>query len=175
MPEGLAIDTELRWSLLQALVAAGAAGPTEIEAELDSDRTASGERAAALARALVPTAESKAEVWRRLTGDEKLPNWLQRSLLQGFQHSSQLELTAPYAPEVLRGGRRDLGHPGQRAGAGVRVVRLPALAGQRGDGRRHRRLAGREGHPAPLRRLVAEGRDGIVRALTARAKDATAA
>ncbi len=27
------------------------------------------------------------------------------------------------------------------------------------------------GHPAPLRRLVAEGRDGVVRALKARAKD----
>ena len=29
-------------------------------------------------------------------------------------------------------------------------------------------------HPAPLRRLVAEGRDGILRATRARAKDATA-
>ena len=32
-----------------------------------------------------------------------------------------------------------------------------------------------EGHPAPLRRLVAEGNDGVVRALKARAKDAAAA
>ena len=29
----------------------------------------------------------------------------------------------------------------------------------------------RTGHPAPLRRLVAEGRDGVVRALAARARD----
>ena len=35
-------------------------------------------------------------------------------------------------------------------------------------------LAG-DGHPAPLRRLVAEGRDGVVRALKARAKDAESA
>jgi aminopeptidase N len=32
-----------------------------------------------------------------------------------------------------------------------------------------------EGHPAPLRRLVAEGKDGVVRAIAARAKDAAAA
>ena len=40
---------------------------------------------------------------------------------------------------------------------------------------RHRRMAGRPpARPAPLRRLVAEGRDGVVRALAARAKDAAA-
>ncbi len=96
VPTGLAVDTELRWSLLSTLVAHGAASPAEIEEELNRDRTASGERQAALAHALVPTAESKAETWRRLSSDEKLPNWLQRSLLQGFHHPSQLSLTEPY-------------------------------------------------------------------------------
>ena len=71
VPAGLTIDTELRWALLQALVANGAAGAAEIEAELDRDRTASGEREAALARALVPTPEAKAETWRALTGDRR--------------------------------------------------------------------------------------------------------
>jgi aminopeptidase N len=33
---------------------------------------------------------------------------------------------------------------------------------------------GRDGQPASLRRLVAEGRDGVVRALKARAKDLAA-
>jgi aminopeptidase N len=32
----------------------------------------------------------------------------------------------------------------------------------------------RDGHPQSLRRLVAEGRDGVVRALKARAKDIAA-
>jgi aminopeptidase N len=31
-----------------------------------------------------------------------------------------------------------------------------------------------QGHPAPLRRLIAEGRDGVVRALKARERDAAA-
>src|SRR4051794_11321055 len=39
---GFAVDTEMRWSLLTALVAAGAAGEGEIGAELERDDTASG-------------------------------------------------------------------------------------------------------------------------------------
>ena len=66
-----------------------------------SDRTASGEREAALARALLPTPENKAAVWAKLTGGEKLPNWLNRSLLQGFQSSTQVALTAPYAAKFF--------------------------------------------------------------------------
>jgi hypothetical protein len=51
----------------------------------------------------VPTAASKAETWRRLVSDHHLPNWLQRSMLQGFQHSAQTELTAPYAAVSAQG------------------------------------------------------------------------
>jgi aminopeptidase N len=174
VPPGLSIDTELRWSLLQTLVAAGEAGPTEIDAELDRDRTASGEREAALAGALVRTPESKAEVWRRLTTDEKLPNWLHRSLLQGFQHSTHVELTAPYVPKFFDAvadvwATRDsepaqefvfFAYPGHHVGQATVDATDVWLAV--------------EGHPAPLRRLVAEGKDGVVRAMAARAKDAAA-
>ena len=163
-PTGLAIDTELRWSLLSTLVAHGAAGPAEIEAELDRDRTASGERAAALARALVPTAESKAETWRRLTGDEKLPNWLQRSLLQGFQHPSQLALTEPYVPKFFDvvdevWATRD-SEPAQE----FVLFGYPASTSSQDTVDATDAWLAVEGHPAPLRRLVAEGKDGVVRA-----------
>jgi aminopeptidase N len=175
VPNGLRIDTDLRWSLLSALVTHAAVGPKAIESELDRDRTSSGERAAALARALVPTAESKAETWRRLTGDEKLPNWLQRSLLQGFEHPSHVELTAPYRPKFFEvvdeiWATRDsepaqefvlFGYPAYHVEESTVAATDAWLAGA--------------GHPAPLRRLVAEGRDGVVRAIAARAKDRTAA
>jgi aminopeptidase N len=175
VPSGLVIESDLRWSLLHALVANGAAGPDEIEAELDHDRTASGERQAALSRALVATPESKAETWRRLVSDRHLPNWLQRSMLQGFQHPSQTELTAPYAAEYFRvvddiwealdsEPAQDfvaLAYPSYQVSTETVALTDDWLA--------------REGIPAPLRRLVAEGRDGVVRALRARAKDADAA
>jgi aminopeptidase N len=171
---GLAIDTDLRWSLLSALVAHGAAGPDEIEAELDRDRTASGERQAALAHALVPTAESKAETWRRLTGDEKLPNWLQRSMLQGFQHTSQLELTAPYVPRFFEVVDEIWATRASEPAQEFVLFGYPGLHVHQSTVAATDQWLAVEGHPGPLRRLVAEGRDGVVRALAARAKDATA-
>jgi aminopeptidase N len=175
VPDGLAIDTDLRWSLLTQLVALGAAGPDKIEAELDRDRTSGGERAAAQAHALVPTAESKAETWRRLTGPEALPNWLQRALLLGFQNPNQLELTQPYVQKFFDvvdeiWATRDsepaqefvlYGYPAYHVGQSTADATEAWLAV--------------EGHPAALRRLVGEGRDGILRALKARAKDAASA
>ena len=171
VPPGLAIDTELRWSILHALVAAGTAGDDAIEAELDRDRTSSGERQAALARALVPTAEAKAETWRRLVADQSLPNWLQRAMLHGFQHHRQVELTAPYAPlyfDVVddvwasRDGEQAqefvfLAYPAYQVTEDTVTATDAWLAGT--------------GHPAPLRRLVGEGRDGVIRALKARQRD----
>jgi len=174
IPKGLKVDTELRWTLLQALVATGIAGSAEIEAELDRDRTASGERAAAQAYALVPDAGSKAETWRRLTGDEKLPNWLQRSLLLGFQHPFQLDLTEPYIARFFDvvgdiWATRDSEPAQEFVYFGYPALHVSPETADRTDG-----WLAAQGHPAPLRRLIAEGRDGVVRALKARERDAAA-
>ncbi|MEO3926127.1 aminopeptidase N [Micromonosporaceae bacterium B7E4] len=172
VPDGLTIDTELRWTVLRALVAGGAAGRAEIDSELAADRTSSGEREAALAHALVPTAENKATVWRTLTGDEALPNWRHRALLQGFQHPAQVELTAPYADRFFQvvgqiWKKRD-SEPAQE----FVMLAYPAYQITEETIRMTDAWLSESGHPAPLRRLVAEGRDGVVRALKARAKDA---
>jgi len=175
VPEGLTVDTELRWSLLESLAALGSAGEEEIEDELNGDRTASGEREAALARALLPTAENKARVWVQLTDGGELPNWLQRSLLQGFQASSQVALTAPYAAKFFDvvGGvwARSDSEPAQE------FVSLAYPAYQVSDETVALTDAwlARDGHNQSLRRLVAEGRDGVLRALKARATDIAAA
>ena len=55
----------MRWTLLTALVAAGAAGADEIEAERERDDTATGRERAARARAALPTAEAKADAWQQ--------------------------------------------------------------------------------------------------------------
>jgi aminopeptidase N len=171
-PDGLAVEAELRWRLVQALAAGGQLGEAEIQAELDRDRTATGERQAATAGVLLATPEAKAAAWRQLTGPDALPNWLQRALLIGFHHPAQLALAKPYVGkffEVLDQiwATRDsepaqefveLAYPAQHVSEETVAMTDAWLAG--------------EGHAAPLRRLVAEGRDGVVRALRARAKDA---
>ncbi|MEV4756056.1 aminopeptidase N [Micromonospora sp. NPDC049559] len=174
VPEGLTVDTELRWSVLAALVANGAAGIPEVEAELAGDRTASGEREAAYARALVPTAEHKAEVWARLTGDEALPNWRHRALLQGFQHPAQVELTAPYAEKFFATVGRIWASRDSEPAQEFVILAYPSYQVSEETIAATDAWLAQPGHPAPLRRLVTEGRDGVVRAVAARAKDASA-
>jgi aminopeptidase N len=92
---GLEIDTDLRWELLEGLVLAGAAGNDEIDTELAADRTASGEQAAARARATIPTAEGKLAAFSSLVDSDALPNAIVRQITVGFQHTN--------APVVLEG------------------------------------------------------------------------
>ncbi|MEU6078776.1 aminopeptidase N [Micromonospora sp. NPDC047074] len=175
VPAGLAIDTELRWALLDTLVANGAAGPAEIEAELAGDRTASGEREAAYAHALVPTAENKAAVWAELTGPDALPNWRNRALLQGLVHPAQLELSTPYREKYFATVAQVWASRDSEPAQEFALLAYPThLVDDDTVAATDAWLAG-DGHPASLRRLVAEGRDGVVRALRARAKDGASA
>lgn len=172
VPSGLRMDTELRWSVLTALVTNGAAGPDDIEAELASDRTASGEREAALAHALVPTPENKAAVWARLTGPEPLPNWRHRALLRGFAHPTQVELVRPYRERYFATIAQVWASRDSEPAQEFVLLAYPAyLVEEETVAATDGWLAG-AGQPAPLRRLVAEGRDGVIRALKARARDA---
>ncbi|MBT8226845.1 MAG: aminopeptidase N [Dactylosporangium sp.] len=174
VPQGLRIEADLRWHMLQALIAGGIADPATIETELERDRTASGERQAALARSLVPTRAAKAETWQRLVTDDHLPNWLQRSLLQGFQHPSHVALTGPYTRKyftVIDGiwARRD----SEQAQDFVQLAYPAYQISEDTLGLTDAWLA-EPGRPAALRRLVVEGKDSVVRALRARAADAAA-
>lgn len=172
---GLTIDTELRWSVLQSLAANGAATGEQIEAELHGDRTASGEREATLARALLPDAANKAAIWAQLTGPDSLPNWQHRALLQGFQHPTQVELTEPYRQAYFEVAGRIWATRDSEPAQEFVVLAYPVyLVSPETVVATDEWLAG-DGHPAPLRRLIAEGRDGVVRALQARATDAAAA
>ncbi|TYB96524.1 aminopeptidase N [Micromonospora sp. WP24] len=171
VPAGLNIDTELRWSVLASLVASGTAGVAEVDAELAGDRTASGEREAAFVHALVPTAENKATVWAQLTGAEALPNWRNRALLQGFTHPTQVQLVTPYREKYFAAvGQVWASRDSEPAQEFAQLAYPTYLVEEETVAATDAWLAG-DGHPAPLRRLVAEGRDGVVRALKARERD----
>ncbi|MCX5660068.1 MAG: ERAP1-like C-terminal domain-containing protein, partial [Planctomycetota bacterium] len=59
---GLAVDQDLRWTLISSLARRGRAAD-RIETELAADTTISGRERAAAARAGQPSAEAKAEAW----------------------------------------------------------------------------------------------------------------
>jgi aminopeptidase N len=169
--EGLEVDTDARWAMLSGLVAIDAAGDAEIDAEAERDATATGVRRAATARALRPTKESKEETWQAVFHDEDVPNSVHEAMLLGFWHPAQRELTASYVDRYFEEIRPLWDkRPGEIAKNAVQYLFPPVVEA--------RTVAAADGwladgeQPAPLRRLIAEGRDGIARALRARERDA---
>ncbi|HLM04659.1 MAG TPA: ERAP1-like C-terminal domain-containing protein, partial [Blastococcus sp.] len=171
--EGLQVDTDARWAFLSGLVAIGAAGDAEIDAEAARDATATGVRRAATARALRPTPESKEETWQKAFHDDAVPNSVHEALLLGFWHPAQRELTAGYVDRYFADIRPLWDRrPGEIAKNAVQYL-FPPIVEPRTIIAADAWLADDE-QPAPLRRLVFEGRDGIARALRARERDGEA-
>ncbi|HYX96706.1 MAG TPA: ERAP1-like C-terminal domain-containing protein, partial [Geodermatophilus sp.] len=169
--EGLPVDADARWAFLHGLVAIGAAGDAEIAAEETRDATATGQRRAATARALRPTAEAKEETWQRAFHDDTVPNAVHEAMLQGFWHPAQRALTAGYVDRYFADIRPLWDRrPGEIAKNAVQYLFPPVVelhTVQAADA-----WLADPGHPASLRRLVVEGRDGIARSLRARERDA---
>jgi len=172
--EGLAVDTDTRWALLQGLVAIGGAGTPEIDAELDRDTTATGQRQAATCRALRPDAESKAETWRRATEDDEIPNATNRAMIGGFAHPAQTDLLRPYVERYFAVIDEVWARRSSEIAQQVVVGLFPSVVEQATVDAADSWLAD-DTRPSALRRLVAEGRDGIARSLRCRERDAAAA
>jgi aminopeptidase N len=170
--EGLAVDTEMRWSLLTALVAAGAAGETEIAAELERDDTASGRVHAAAARAALPTPQAKAEAWKLVVEQGELPNAVQGAVIGGFGRVHDETLVEPYVEPYF-----DALVPvwqsrtNEMASQIVEGLYPVQLASKELVERTQRWLESTDAEPA-LKRLVTEGRDTAARAVRAQERDA---
>ncbi|MEO7296891.1 MAG: aminopeptidase N [Candidatus Limnocylindria bacterium] len=96
VPDGLAIDPELRWLILRRLAVIGAIGEVEISEELERDRTSTGSESAAGARAALPTPEAKAWAWDATVTTDELSSTMVEAIVAGFWHPEQLDLAAPY-------------------------------------------------------------------------------
>ncbi|MFF9772525.1 aminopeptidase N [Streptomyces sp. NPDC013978] len=172
--EGLAVDTELRWSFVQRLAAVGRYDEAEIAGEYERDRTAAGERHAATARASRPTPEAKAEAWAQVVESDKLPNAVQEAVIGGFVQTDQRDLLAPYTDkyfEVVKSIWDSRSHEiAQQIAVGLYpTVQVSAETLHKTD----TWLASAEPNAA-LRRLVSESRSGVERALKAQEADAAA-
>ena len=172
--DGLALDTDLRWSLVQALVARGAAGEDEIAAQLDRDKTSAGERAAATARALIPTAAAKEAAWTLALTDTSLSNAVMRAVVVGFHHHLQGDALAGYTAKYFDQIAEVWASRTSEIAQDLVVGLFPSWSTAISD--ETLRLADEfladESRPAALRRLVGEGRADVARALAARALDA---
>jgi aminopeptidase N len=169
--EGLAVDADARWAMLSGLVAMDGAGDAEIDAEAERDATATGVRRAATARALRPTKESKEETWQAVFHDDEIPNAVHEAMLLGFWHPAQRELTAGYVDRYFDEIRPIWDRrPGEVAKNAVQYL-FPPVVEPRTIAAADAWLADPD-QPSSLRRLIAEGRDGVARAMRARERDA---
>ncbi len=173
--DGLAVDTELRWQLLYRLVTRGAAGQAEVDAELARDATDAGARHAAACRAAIPSPEAKEDAWRQVTSGS-LSNATFRATLDGFDApDTDDRLLEPYVHrffDVVADAWRDWSpdmaqYFVQNAYPSWEVT---PEAMEYAD-----EYAERADPPPALRRLLAEGRDDVARALRCRARDAQSA
>ncbi|MFD7505572.1 aminopeptidase N [Streptomyces sp. NPDC059850] len=173
--EGLAVDTELRWALVERLAATGRADEAEIAAELERDKTSAGERHAATARAARPTEAAKAEAWASVVEGDKLPNAVQEAVIGGFVQTDQRELLAPYSEKYFAAVKDVWNVRSHEMAQQIAVGLYPVLqVSQATLDATDAWLASAE-PSAALRRLVTESRAGVERALRARAADADAA
>ncbi|WUD75306.1 aminopeptidase N [Streptomyces sp. NBC_00510] len=172
--EGLAVDTELRWSLLERLAATGRADEEPIAAELGRDATAAGERHAATARAARPTAEAKAGAWASVVEAETLTNAVQEAVIAGFYEPDQRELLAPYTQRYFEAVSDVFASRSHEMAQQIIVGLYPALqVSQDTLDATDAWLTAADPAPA-LRRMVTECRAGVERALKAQAADAAA-
>jgi aminopeptidase N len=169
---GLAVDTDLRWRLLFALVAHGMADEGEIDAELARDPSATGRRNAERARALQPLPQAKELAWQRAVHDDELPNSINEAIISGFGHPAQRALLKPYVARYFEDVAEVWARRTSERAQPVVVGLFPAWAvEQETVAAADAWLDDDQSRPAALRRLVSEGRAGIVRALAAREFD----
>jgi aminopeptidase N len=172
VPDGLTVDTDLRWRLIVRLAADGVIDEERIAAEVERDPTDMGLRHAATARAARPGAGSKQHAWDALLGDRELPLATQRAMCAGFWRYGQEDVLAGFAeryPEAIEAawdGRVQEESIELTRGLYPSTVITPRVVEIADE-----LLAG--DLPGPARRVISEERDQTQRALRARAADAT--
>jgi aminopeptidase N len=170
--DGLAVDADLRWLLLEGLARTGHADEERIAAELESDSTISGQEKAAACRAARPTAEAKAAAWEQAMVDPDVPNETHRSVASAFNKPGQAEVLQPYVEKYLASVDSSWERLGAHKGAVALEHMFPRiLASAELLERLDAWLETASANPGALRK-VTEGRADVARALAAQAKDA---
>ncbi len=171
--DGLDVDTDMRWTLLTALAAAGAVDEQAVDAERERDRTATGRERAARALASMPTTAMKEAGWREAVDQDGLPNSVVDAVALGFGRTGAPEVLEPFVERYHAMLDR------------VEEKKSHAIIEAIVTGFYPRALASRalldatqgwlDSHPdaePALIRLVAENRDGVARSLDAQDRDA---
>ncbi|MEY4320815.1 MAG: hypothetical protein RLZZ471_756 [Actinomycetota bacterium] len=170
----LEIDADLRWELLTGLVVAGRKGESEIAHALASDNTANGQRAAAGARAAIPSAAAKAKAWSELVDGTEMSNALVQAASLGFVRVIDPTLLNPYVDKYFEQALHIWKKNTFKIAEYLMVNLYPlALAGDDLVRKTKEWIAKPQIKEIPaLRRILVENLAAVERALAAQARDA---
>ncbi|HEY8113502.1 MAG TPA: aminopeptidase N [Actinomycetes bacterium] len=170
---GLTVDPDLRWRAVTRLAASGRISAADVDAELARDTTTEGEEKAATAMAALPTSEAKVAAWAKAFEEVEVTNTIQTATAFGFVQPDQSDALEPFVERYFE----SIADFFARASATAQLVVTPLLyprwrIEQSTLDRTDAFLA--PDLPPALVRQVVEARDGVARALRARARDAAA-
>ena len=152
---------------MHRLVATGRRPADLVDEEFERDRTASGERQAAAARAAEPTAEAKDLAWRTTVESDELPNALLGATIAGLNTPDHAELNRRLVDRYFR-MLDDVWRTRTNDTAQNLVVGLyPSFLVEQSIIDRTTEYLATHDTPPALRRLLLEGADGVRRSLKA--------
>lgn len=170
--DGIVVDTDLDWDLLEGMVLAGVASHTDIDIALAADNTANGAQAAARLRATIPTLDGKRAVFELLRDDASLPNALVDHSTRGYLHVNDATVFTPLVDEYFAALETIWETRTYKiAEYFVQGLYPVVLASAELAETTSAWLAAHTDAPSALRRLVMEGLAGVERALTNQARD----
>jgi aminopeptidase N len=168
--EGLAVDQDMRWTLITALAKAGRFGDAEIDAELEVDKTISGKELAAAARASQPTPEAKEAAWAAIL-DPATPNETSREIAFSIFRFGQEDVLEPYLEKFLTAAETLVDVLGFHKASTVLEYGFPKPLGSAATLARLDEWLADNNAPKQAQRYIGEARAEIARALTAQAFD----
>ncbi len=171
VPDGLAMDVELRWLIIRRLAVVDAVDESFIKAELARDTTSAGEEHAATARASRPNEAAKTAAWSALIDSDTLSNHLVTATARGFWHPEQLDLGRPYVEPYFEAMPRMWQERTYEIAVTLSRYLFPAVLVEPEIVARTDAALAVPGIDPRLQRVLLEHRAEMVRALAARERD----
>ncbi|NDC17158.1 MAG: aminopeptidase N [Actinobacteria bacterium] len=170
--KGLKVDTDRRWDFLIALTERGATTQAELDAELASDNTTSGNLMFETAKAATPSAEAKAYAFNTVMHQDAQTS-VRSALVAGFQRPIQRHLLTPFVDLYFENLLSEWESKSYEGAAKFVTGMYPSwIISQSTLDKTNAWLNGvGKDAPAVLRKLVKESQDGVIRALKVQALD----
>ena len=171
--EGLQLDADMRWDLINGLVMEGRYGLDEIEAEYAKDKTANGAKQYWLARASIRTADAKRDAWETIVLGDTLSNTETNFGCMGLIRNHDTKLLTPMVDWYFDAAVNVWDNRTFKIAAYILEGAFPWYIATEELANRTRAFAEREdvkARPA-MRRIIIENLDVVERALRAQKVD----